>query len=360
MTNLHDLHVAKGAALASDGIPLHFGDLKAEYHAALTSAILMERSHEARIEMTGPDRLTLLHRISTNDLTNMAEGEGRPTIFTNPNARILDRAVVYNLSNRAIVLGEPGRSGALSQYLQRNIFFGDDARLANLAATTCEFDLHGPKADEVMNRFVPESASLPAFYSQEAVLADVPIFIARRKPMSGTRWTIITPIEAGGVLWSHILERGAAHGLIPAGSLTFNTLRIRAGLPGVGRELSQDYIPLEVGLWDEVSFKKGCYTGQEIIARMESRGRLANTIVALNLSAMVDAPADIYHEGRTVGRLTSSVVSPDNEIFAIGVIKVPVAQVGQSLQVGGEKIQAEVQALVGAQPPQLTTENASH
>ncbi len=360
MNNLRDLHIAKGATLAPDGIPLHFGDLKAEYHAALEHAVLMERSHEARIEMTGKDSLTLMHRISTNDLMNMALGEGRATIFTNPNARILERAVVYNANDRVLVLGEPGRGNALAQYLQRNIFFGDDARVTNLAATTSEFDLHGPQADAIMNLLVPDSASLPSYHSQDAVLADTPVFIARRKPLNGTRWTIIMPIENAADVWSHIIERDAAHGLLPAGSLTFNTLRIRAGVPGVGRELSQDYIPLEVGLWDEVSFKKGCYTGQEIIARMESRGRLANTIVALRLSAMVESPADIYHEGRTSGRLTSSAVSPDGEIFAIGVIKVPLAQIGQTLLVGSEKNQAEVISLVGAQPPQLAAENATH
>jgi aminomethyltransferase len=353
MTNLRNLHVSNGASLAQDGIPLHFGDLHAEYHAALKNAVLMDRSHEARLEMTGNDRLALIHRISTNDLMNMASGEGRPTIFTNPNARILDRVIVYNADNRALILGEPGRGDALAHYLGRNIFFGDDARVVNLGTTTCEFDLHGPESDTIMNLLVPGAASLPTYFSQETVLADAPVFIARRKPLSGARWTFIAPREADAQVWSHIIERGAAHGLIPAGSLTFNTLRIRAGLPGVGRELSQDYIPLEVGLWDEVSFKKGCYTGQEIIARMESRGRLANTLVALRLSTMVEAPTDIFHDGRTVGRLTSSVVSPDDEIFAIGVIKVPLAQIGQLLQVGNDRIEAAVSHLVGAQPPQL-------
>jgi tRNA-modifying protein YgfZ len=357
MANLRDRHLSKGASLAEDGIPLHFGDLKAEYHATLEHAVLMERSHEARLDMTGKDRLNLMHRISTNDLTNMEIGEGRPTIFTNPNARILDRAMVYNADTRAIVLGEPGRSEALTNYLQRNVFFGDDARIVNLATTTCEFDLHGPLADSIMNLIAPDASSLPNYYSQEATLADTRVFIARRKPVSGARWTIIAPIDAGADVWSLILERGAANGLLPAGSLTYNMLRIRAGMPGVGRELSQDYIPLEVGLWDEVSFKKGCYTGQEIIARMESRGRLANTIVSLRLSKMIEAPADIYHDGRTVGRLTSSVISPDDEIFAIGVVKVPLARVGQRLEIGNEKIQAEISTLVGAQPPQLSVEN---
>lgn len=359
MTNLHDLHRKQGASLASDGIPLHFGDLKAEYHAALEQAVLMERSHEARIEITGKDGLNLMHRISTNDLMNMAMGEGRPTIFTNPNARILDRAIIYNTDGRTLILGEPGRGNALTQYLQRNVFFGDDARVTNIATTTCEFDLHGPKADDIVNLMMSGTASLPTYHSRETILADTPVFIARRKPVSGTRWTVIAPSEAGVRVWSHIIEHGAAYGLLPAGSLTFNTLRIRAGMPGVGRELSQDYIPLEVGLWDEISFKKGCYTGQEIIARMESRGRLANTIVALRLSAMVESPADVFHEGRTVGRLTSSVVSPDGEIFAIGVIKVPLAQAGQTLSVGSEKTVAEVSSLLGVQP-QLNAESNSH
>src|SRR6185295_4976010 len=104
-------------------------------------------------------------------------------------------------------------------------------------------------------------------------------------------------------VWAELLTLG----LIPAGSLTYNRLRIRAGRPGVGHELTQDYIPLELGLWDEVSFTKGCYTGQEIIARMESRGRLAKTIITVNLSAAVDAPAKLVADGHEVGMLTSSV-----------------------------------------------------
>jgi folate-binding protein YgfZ len=319
----------------------------------------MDRSHEARIELAGKNRLDIMHRISTNDLMNMDSGEGRPTIFTSPTARILDRVMVYNRDERTLVLGEPGRGAPLAQYLQRNIFFGDDVRVVDLATVTNEFDLHGPQADNVIELFAPGAVSLPDPHGLEAVIGDKPVFIARRKPVSGSRWTIITPSENAAAVWSRITERGTSQGLMPAGSLTYNTLRIRAGLPGVGRELSQDYIPLEVGLWDEVSFKKGCYTGQEIIARMESRSRLANTIVALEMDKMVNAPATIYHEGRSAGQLTSSVLSPDNEIYSIAVIKVPLARAGQSITVGENGVQALVKALLGVQPPQLVSESTA-
>lgn len=342
---LRDLQAAQGAVFAPDGIPMHFGNQLAEYHAALSGAVIMDRSHEARLEITGKDRLEVMHRISTNDLHNMRPGEGRATIFTNPNARILDRVTVYNFEDRAIVLGEPGRGTPLMQYLQRNIFFNDDARLTDLALTTRAFDLHGvnPKieyGDPSM------SQPYPTYYGFWTNFSAT-VQMLRRKGISGARWTLLAAVEQAENVWQHLSHNGC----IPAGSLTYNVLRIRAGVPGAGRELSADYIPLEVGLWDEVSFTKGCYTGQEIIARMESRGRLASTLVRLHLSAMVAAPVDLFHEGHAAGQLTSSVTAPDGEIFALGVVKVKYLQAGTVLNVGQSGVTAAMGELLGAQPP---------
>jgi aminomethyltransferase len=134
--------------------------------------------------------------------------------------------------------------------------------------------------------------------------------------------------------------------------LAYNALRIRAGQPATGRELSKDYLPLEAGLWDEVSFTKGCYTGQEIIARMESRGRLAKTIVKLKLSKWIEAPKDLYFEGKPAGTLSSSVITPDDEILGIGFVKVSLAIPGQALETVGSDAKIIISELVGVQPPQ--------
>ena len=331
------------AVVAGDGIPLHFGDEHSEYHAALEQAVVMDRSHEGRLELTGSDRLNIIHRISTNDLLTMDVGEGRPTLFTNAVARVLDRATIYHRGERALVIAEPGRGETLRRYLQRNIFFNDDARLNDLASTTRQFVLHGLDADRIGSQFAPE---LGLLRSAEVMIAGNSVVILRDKPLSGGHWRVIVPNECSTEVWVELL----AHGLRPAGSLTYNALRIRAGRPGVGRELSTDYIPLELGLWDEVSFTKGCYTGQEIIARMESRGRLAKTIVTVNLSSMVEAPAKISMDGRDVGMLTSSVQTPDGDAIGLGVIKVAQAQVGASILIG-ESVEAVITGLPGAQPP---------
>ena len=345
---LRDVQQSQNAVLAHDGIPLHFGDQAREYRAALETAVLMDRSHEGRFEITGRDRLNFLHRISTNDLLTLASGEARPTLFTNANARILDRATVISRGELVLLLTEPGRGEALFRYLQRNIFFNDEARLTDLTPSTRQFVLHGPNADAIGRQFAPKIDG--GMTSAAVSIANVPAVIVRDKPISSAHWRLIVPNDDAPVVWQTILAAGADYGIIPAGSLVYNALRIRAGRPGVGRELSTEYLPLEIGLWDEVSFTKGCYTGQEILARMESRGKLAKTIVTLKLSGWVEAPAKVSLEGREVGVLTSSVQTPDGQMLGIGVLKVAAAQPGTQVAVA-DNIEAEITALAGVQPP---------
>lgn len=343
-----DFKRSQGATLAPDGVPLYFSDLKVEYHAALNNAVLMDRSHEGRIEGRGRSRVDLIQRISTNDLLNLSEGEGRPTLFTNANGRILDRIMVYNRGESVIITTEPGRGSAVRSYLQKQIFFNDDFQMNDRGDSTKQFALHGP----LVNQFVkPPVETREIWQSFSREVAGYPVLFLQRKPLSGDHWTVIVPNEAGEAVWTALIEAGKDVGLIPAGSLTYNTLRIHAGKPGAGHELTTDYIPLEVGLWDEVSFSKGCYTGQEIIARMESRNRLAKTLVKLRLSQLVETPANLYHAGKPAGTLTSSVTTPDGEILGLGFVKTALADTEQHLTAGESQTEVSIIELAGVQPP---------
>jgi len=342
-----------GAELAPDGIPRHYNDLASEYNAALSTAVIMERSHEGRLRMTGKDRLTILHRISTGDLEKLPAGSGRPTIFTNPNGRIIDRAVIFNDGDSTLILTEPGRAPAVRDYLQRNIFFNDGARIVDETPLTRQFNLHITHDDTVIAAGFPQLHDLPLFACQSVIFQGVPLTIVRLKPVLQSNFALITATEHAVQVLDNLLNNGRERGLMPAGSLTYNTLRTRAGRPGVGRELSADYIPLEVGLWDEVSFTKGCYTGQEIIARMESRGRLAKTLVAIQLSAFVEAPAPVYVDGREIGRMTSSVAAPDGTLFAMGVIKLGMAHAGTTIAIGENAVAAVIGVRLGVQPDHM-------
>lgn len=352
MSNLSQEQTAQGAVLAPDGIPLHFGSVEDEYHAALNQSVLMDRSHEGRVLMTGTDRLEIMHRISTNDLYNMQPNEGRPTVFTKANARIIDRVVVYNRDEDTLLLTEPGRGEAMAKFLQRKIFFDDDAQLKDITAESHQFVLHGPQSDAVMTALGVDTNSVPAQFGTNITLAGAGVFAARRKPLSHTYWSLnVFDADKAAAVWNAILEAGKPAGLVPAGGLAYNMLRIRAGRPAFGRELSKDYIPLEVGLWDEVSFTKGCYTGQEIIARMESRHRIAKVMVRLQLDDMVQAPADLLRDGKRAGTLTSSVRLATGGVVGIGVVKAALAEDGKQLQTE-DGVGVEVVELAAAPPPE--------
>lgn len=337
--SLKEVHQRLGATLAADGIPLHYGKLEREYEAALNGAILLDRSHEGRVQLFGKGRFELLNRMSTNKMTDMAAEEGRGTVFINPTARIIDRIEAYNRPEHLMLLSEPGRGAWLSEFLQKHIFFGDDAQAKDISAQTAMLALHGPKADEIMQKLHPAIPNVPA---QHGIEIDATLYAMRRKEVSGTHWALVTDLEHVASLYEKLLELGA----IPAGSLTYNTLRIRAGRPA-RPELNGEYLPLEIGLWDEVHFAKGCYTGQEIIARMESRSKLAKTIVSLELEQFVAAPAEVKIEGRAIGTLTSSVQSPNGEIFALAIIKTQHIETGTSVTVGD--VSGKLRGLVGTQ-----------
>ena len=350
--NLVDFYRQQGAILADDGIPLHYGDVASEYIAGLNHAILLDRSHEGRIEVTGDNRFDFLNRMSTNDLLNMPLGEGLPTIFINAHGRILDRVVAYHQAESLLLITEPGRGQALQNFLQRQIFYNDKVRLKNIQAHTAQLALHGSLADAIIEAVDPDLLNTSPLSSHDLTIEGIAISLLRRKPISGSHWVFVVPRDKAVQLYETLLKIGKPHQLTLAGSLTYNTLRIRAGRPA-GRELSTDFIPLEVGLWDEVSFAKGCYTGQEIIARMESRGQLAKMMVHLNLDEFMPAPATIYADSKKIGQLTSSVQAPDGTLFALGVVKTASARAGTSIIVGEQGIDGSVQRLAGTQPEHL-------
>lgn len=325
-------HAGQGAALAADGIPQHFGNPAAEYDAALEGCALFDRSHEARLRMDGEDRYALLQRTTTNDVLKLVEGGGAATIFINPTGRVIDRVEVYAGDSHAMLIGGPARADALKGYIQRNIFFRDKVRVGDLTPVTAQMSLHGPQAGAVAEKIAPGAENLPLFGYLSADVAGTQVMIARAKPLSGDHFRVIVGAAQASAVWDALVEAGA----VQAGSQIYNVLRIRAGVAGPGRELTSDFIPLELDLWDEVNFAKGCYTGQEIIARMESRGKLAKTLVALRFDAPVEAPSDLLIEGRRAGTLTSAVTAPDGIHYGVGLLKPDFAHEGMSVVTASE------------------------
>lgn len=353
--SMRETHLRHGATLAGDGIPLHYADQAHEYDHALRAVVILDRSHQGRIRLTGQKRAEFLNRMSTNKLDNLNAYEGRPTIFTNDNARIIDRVVVYALDDALLLVTEPGRGQAVAQYLQRHIFFGDDVQITDITGQTAMFGLHGPKANEVaatLEADIPQAESLMAKLTS---ILGQDVTLLKNKPLVDSHWQIVCNTDDAPAVYEHILQIGASVDLSPVGSLTYNVLRIRAGQPAAPEFANA--IPLEIGLYDEISFNKGCYTGQEIIARMDSRERIARVLVRLQLSEAQTAPVDILSDGQKIGTLTSCAQAPDGTIYGLGLVKSKA--MNGSLSVG--ESDAKVLGYAGTPPPflQVDAEHSS-
>ena len=322
------------------------------YRAAHESAVLAFHSEPGVLQLTGRTRLELINRMSTQAVNGLQDGEGAATVLTTDIGRIIDRVIVYEYDDRALLLTGDGHAPALARYLARNIFFNDDVQVKDLSQSMAVFGVYGPRAAEVLSAVGFPAADLPLHHWRAAVpefvhlpagpgesspqsiedMATGPIVYSlhRTDPIAGDGFYVMSPPSVAPLLLNRLSPAVPLH----VDEELYDYLRIEAGRPRFGRELSLDYIPLEAGLWDDVSFSKGCYTGQEIIARMESRGKLAKRLTRLRPASPVAAGAEITANGRAVGTITSAAAGPAGPV-ALGYVKTGVLDEGAELTAAG-------------------------
>jgi aminomethyltransferase len=301
----------------------------AEAHRhAHEEAVLVEHAGRGMLLLTGATRLELIHRMSTQAVNSLKSGEGAATVLTTDIGRIIDRPILYAASDSVYLLTGEGHAEALARYFMRNIFFTDDAEVKDISAETAVFGVYGPQTRELLSAF-GFSGDLPLHHWRKVEIGGATAYIHRTDPIGGDGYFVTASAPDREAVSVALLVAG----LTPIDEAAYDYLRIESGLPRYGRELTLDYIPLEAGLWTDVSFDKGCYVGQEIIARMESRGKLAKRLVRLRPSALVAPGAEITSAGRVVGRITSAADGPAGPV-ALGYVKTAALDEGVELAAG--------------------------
>lgn len=299
------------------------------YEAAHETAVLVDRSDLGVLKFSGATRLDLIHRMSTQAVNGLASGSGTATVLTTDIGRIIDRLILYASSDSVYVLTGENNADAIARYLMRFVFFNDDFHIADLSGETAVFGVYGSQAAAMLQAAGFPEVDLPLHHWRMVELDGVTAYLHRTDPVAGDGYFVMCEEGARTAVWQSLL----AAGLTVADAAAFEALRVESGLPRFGAEITGDYIPLETGLWDDVSFTKGCYIGQEIIARMESRGRLAKKLVQLRPDTAVSAGDDITANGKKVGSVTSAVVLPSGNV-ALGYVKTAVLEEGTLLVVG--------------------------
>lgn len=286
-----------------------------QYEAAHETAVLVDRSQLGLLKLKGATRLDLINRMSTQAVNGLQSGQGAATILTTDIGRIIDRLILYTSSDTVYALTGENNSHNIARYLMRFVFFNDDFQLEDVSGETAVFAIYGPQAkDKLVQAGFPD-APLPLHHWRQATVAGLTAYLHRTDPVAGDGYFVMCQTADKAtlhqLLTAHIVEIDEA---------AFDFLRIESGLPRFGQELTLDYIPLEANLWADVSFNKGCYTGQEIIARMDSRGKLAKKLLKLGPTLPVAAGASLQANGKTAGAITSAAVGPHGSV-ALGYVR---------------------------------------
>ena len=285
----------------------HYGDSRRECVTATDGAGIRDATHLSIIDFEGADHLDFLHRMTTNDFVNLPVGGGVRAVFPDNRGRIIEAGTFCRLSDTTTrFVGGPDARKRLPAWLDRYVF-AEQIEWIDRLDDTCALELFGPRAFPLANTGLGVDVEAVPSYGRARTDGDLNVTRLDLGPLPGIQ--VSGRMEDVIRLWHNLLEHGAS----PVGELAFQALRVQFGHPLPGPELNEDHNPWEAGLTDAIHLNKGCYIGQEVIARLDTYDKVKKRLVGLRL-----ASEELPHEkivvvdvdGREVGNVTSAVYSP--------------------------------------------------
>lgn len=288
------------------------------YHDAITGAAFCRVPDGGYLRVAGQDRVDFIQRQTTNDARTLTPDHAQLTVLTSATARILDVWRLVEEGDQIAAITLAGRGAATAAYLQRRIFFMDKVTVTDASAEIAQIEVFGPGAEALLadvGRVTPPApGAITALDLDGAALR-----VIGRHGVLARGYLLLADAGAADAVRARLAAGGGA----PVSREVVDLLRIEAGLPGPAGELTEAYTPLEAALDAAVSASKGCYTGQEVIARQITYDKVTRRVVRLRLDAAVPVGAAVQVEGRSAGVVTSSAVSPRFGAIALAVLRRP-------------------------------------
>jgi aminomethyltransferase len=341
MTNpLHTLHHPTETEFQPYGdleIVATFGNAPAEYAAIRKGVGRMDLPQRGILEATGRDRLDFLNRFLTNQTfdksskTGMAAGKGIYAYLLNGKGRIVADMNVIERGHRTWLEMDARLIESTRLALEKYVIT-DDVKLTSRVGELHELSVLGAKAAQHLNL-----NDLQPLESKALAIAGIELTVFRDDPCGVPSFIFVMQTSDAAKVWESLVLR-------PIGWAMFNAARIEAGRPLMGIDFDETVLPAETGpaqLSRAVSFTKGCYLGQEIVARMHSRGQIARQLVGIRMEEdfLPVAGNQIYDgQSNAVGAITSSTISPilSNAAICLGFVKKAFIEVGTELTIPAE------------------------
>ena len=296
------------------------------YTDAVGSMAVFDRSDRVRIEVTGPDRAKVLHNLTTNDIKRLEPGRGREAFVTSGQGKTLAYVTIHADGDRLLISADPGSADAILSHAGKYGLF-DDATFVDISSTTGEYHVVGPETEA---RLAAIGRDLPSadLTNARGAVAGRPVLKIRERPTGRAGVTMIFAAEDLPTIRDEL-------GSPLIGSDAYNALRIEAGTPVFGLDVTPANLPQEVGRdARSISFVKGCYLGQETVARLDALGHVNKLLVgAVSDDDRVPPPGSVIEvDGKVVGTVTSSALSHGwGRGVVLGYVKVIHAEPGTAL-----------------------------
>ncbi len=329
---LRKLQAASGAVFAdSDSeiqVPVSYGNEPEAIASAYQAVALFDRSDWGLIQVSGSDRQRFLHNQSTNEFQKLPPGQGCDTVFVTSTARTIDLATAYMTEDTTLLLVSPSRRQRIMEWLDRYLFPADRVELQDITNSMATFSLMGPGSLALLAPW-GVVGDRPYGSHQLHSIGEIEVRVAVGSGLALPGYTLICDRNDAASLWKLLTDGGA----VPLGTQGWEQLRIQQGRPLPDCELTEDYNPLEAGLWHNISFDKGCYIGQETIARLNSYKGVKVQLWGVKLNAPATPGTSVTMAEEKIGTLTSYTETAEGP-FGLAYIRTKAGGAGLQVQVG--------------------------
>lgn len=350
-TPLFECHVAAGARLvdfAGWEMPIQYEGILAEARAVRSNAGIFDVSHMGRVEITGADAASFIHRLVTGDVVGMPLRRARYTLICNEAGGIIDDTIVYRLGDeRFLLVPNAANSAEVMTWFGRwRETWGMDVDMNVVTEETALIALQGPSAEAMLQPGCAANlSSLRPFRSVETHVFGVPAVVGRTGYTGEDGFEMALPGKNAPDVWDRLAGAGAA----PCGLGARDVLRLEAGLLLHGSDMDSTVTPLEAGLDRFVSWDAGDFIGLEALQQIRSSG-LSRTLIGFRLlgRGVPRHGNDILLGEAVVGSVTSGTHSPTLDMgIGLGYVSMGASEpgTGLSVEIRGRRVEAEVASI---------------